>query len=220
MLAANNLLKPSDGRPVAVPTQDMVLGSYYLTKMVEDAKGAGKAFCTPSEAIMAYGAGVISLHAPIKVRMTREGETGTNSKVIDTTVGRIIFNEPIPQDLGFVDRQDPDAQFELEVGHLVRKKELGKVIDRCISRHGTARTAEVLDKIKTLGFKYSTKSAITVSVSDAVVPEEKKQYLEEAETKIEEIQRRYDRGLISEEVRYERVIKTWNETTSRVKDAL
>ena len=220
MLAAGNLLKPSDGRPVAVPTQDMVLGAYYLTKMVEDEVGAGKAFCSPAEAIMAYGSGVISLHAPIKVRITREAGEETRSKVIDTTVGRIIFNEPIPQDLGFVDRQNPDTLFDLEIDHLVRKKELGKIIDRCIARHGTSRTAEVLDKIKTLGFKYSTKSAITVSVSDAVVPEEKKQYLEEAEQKIDEIQRRYDRGLISEEVRYERVIKTWNDTTARVKDAL
>jgi len=220
MLAAGNLLKPSDGRPVAVPTQDMVLGSYYLTKQVDDAKGSGKAFCSPAEAIMAYGDGVISLHAPIKVRMTREIGSEIRSKVINTTVGRIIFNEPIPQDLGFVDRQNPETQFDLEVEHLVRKKELGKVIERCISRHGTARTAEVLDKIKTLGFKYSTRSAITVSVSDAVVPDEKKQYLAEAEQKIDEIQRRYDRGLISEEVRYERVIKTWNETTAKVKDAL
>ncbi|MCL2579298.1 MAG: DNA-directed RNA polymerase subunit beta' [Oscillospiraceae bacterium] len=220
MLAANNLLKPSDGRPVAVPTQDMVLGSYYLTKMGEHERGAGKAFRNPAEAIMAYQTGVIELHAPIKVRITRELESGARSKLIDTTVGRIIFNEPIPQDLGFVDRTDADSQFELEISYLVRKKELGKIIDRCIARHGTARTAEVLDKIKTLGFKYSTKSAITVSVSDAVIPEEKKLYLAEAETKIDEIQARYDRGLISEKVRYERVIKTWNDTTQRVKDAL
>lgn len=217
MLAANNLLKPSDGRPVAVPTQDMVLGSYYLTKRVEDAKGAGKAFRNTNEAVMAYQTEVISLHAPIKVRITRDGD---KSKIIETTVGRILFNEPIPQDLGFVDRSGEDAQFELEVDYLVRKKELGRIIDRCIARHGTARTAEVLDKVKSLGFKFSTRSAITVSISDAVIPDEKKQYLEEAEGKIDEIQRRYDRGLISEDVRYERVIKTWNDTTARVKDAL
>ena len=219
MLAANNLLKPSDGRPVAVPTQDMVLGAYYLTKMIDGEKGHGKAFRNPSEAIMAYQTGVIDLHAPIKVRMTREAAT-PRSKIIETTVGRIIFNEPLPQDLGFVDRTNPETQFDLEVDYLVRKKELGRIIDRTIARYGTARTAEVLDKIKTLGFKYSTKSAITVSISDAVIPDEKKRLLEEAETRVDEIQRRYDRGLISEEVRYERVIKTWNDTTARVKDAL
>jgi DNA-directed RNA polymerase subunit beta' len=220
MLAAGNLLKPSDGRPVAVPTQDMVLGAYYLTKVKEDERGAGKAFRDPNEAIMAYQEGDIGLHAPIRVRMTREVGGETLTKLVETTAGRIIFNEPIPQDLGFVDRSNPETQFNLEVSFLVRKKELGKIIDRCISRHGTARTAEVLDQIKALGFKFSTRSGITVSISDAVIPEEKKQYLEEAEKQIEEIQRRYDRGLISDEVRYERVIKTWNDTTARVKDAL
>ncbi|MGI6404301.1 MAG: DNA-directed RNA polymerase subunit beta' [Oscillospiraceae bacterium] len=220
MLAAGNLLKPSDGRPVAVPTQDMVLGAYYLTKVKEDERGAGKAFRDPNEAIMAYQEGDIGLHAPIRVRMTREVGGEPLTKLVETTAGRIIFNEPIPQDLGFVDRSNPETQFNLEVSFLVRKKELGKIIDRCISRHGTARTAEVLDQIKALGFKFSTRSGITVSISDAVIPEEKKQYLEEAEKQIEEIQRRYDRGLISDEVRYERVIKTWNDTTARVKDAL
>ena len=220
MLAANNLLKPSDGRPVAVPTQDMVLGAYYLTKVREDEPGAGKAFRDANEATMAYQAGVVGLHAPIKVRVIKEVGDTTQSRLIDATVGRILFNEPLPQDLGFVDRSNPDNQFDLEISFLVRKKELGKVIDRCIARHGTARTAEVLDKVKALGFKFSTRSAITVAVSDAVIPPEKKQYLAEAEQKIEEIQRRYDRGLISEDVRYERVIKTWNDTTARVKDAL
>ncbi|MCL2056045.1 MAG: DNA-directed RNA polymerase subunit beta' [Oscillospiraceae bacterium] len=220
MLAAGNLLKPSDGRPVAVPTQDMILGSYYLTMTREKGKGAGKVFRDPNEAVMAYNEKVISLHAPIKVRVTRETADGVRSKIIETTAGRIIFNEPIPQDLGFVDRTDPEAMFGLECDFLVRNKELGRIIDRCISRHGTAKTAELLDKIKDQGFKYSTKGAITVAIADAVVPPEKKQYLAEAEQRIEEIQRRYDRGLISEEVRYERVIRTWNETTDKVRSSL
>ncbi len=220
MLAANNLLKPSDGRPVAVPTQDMVLGSYYLTMLRENEKGAGKVFRDPMEAVMAYQEGVVALHAPVKIRMTREAGGNRLSKIITTTVGRVLFNEPIPQDLGFVDRTDPENQFELEVSFLVRKKELGKIIDRCIARHGTAKTAEVLDRIKALGFKYSTKSAITVAVIDAVIPPEKQQYLDEAELQIDKIQHQYNRGLISEDVRYERVIKTWNETTDKVKTAL
>jgi len=220
MLAAGNLLKPSDGRPVVVPTQDMVLGAYYLTKVKEDEKGAGKCFRDANEAIMAYEEGDVGLHAPIRVRMFREFDGEMRSKLVEATVGRIIFNEPIPQDLGFVDRKNSDTQFNLEVSFLVRKKELGKIIDRCISRHGTARTAEVLDQIKALGFKFSTRSGITVSISDAVIPQEKQQYLEEAEKQVEEVRRRYDRGLISDEVRYERVIKIWNDTTARVKDAL
>ena len=220
MLAANNLLKPSDGRPVAVPTQDMVLGSYYLTTVREEAKGHGKAFRDSNEAVMAYQEGIVSLHAPVRIRMSRESMGQTYSKVIETTVGRVLFNEPIPQDLGFVDRSNPEHAFDLECAFLVRKKELGKIIDRCIARHGTAKTAELLDKIKSLGFKYSTKGALTVAVSDAVIPPEKKDYLEAAEKSVEDIHRRYDRGLISEEVRYDSVIKVWNDTTAKVKDAL
>ncbi|MFV0400360.1 MAG: DNA-directed RNA polymerase subunit beta' [Oscillospiraceae bacterium] len=220
MLAANNLLKPSDGRPVVVPTQDMVLGSYYLTMLRENEPGQGKAFRDPSEAIMAYQEGVVGLHAPIRVRMSKEVGREARTKLVETTVGRIIFNDPIPQDLGFVDRSDPEHEFDMEVSFLVRKKELERIITRCIARHGTTKTAELLDKIKEQGFKYSTRGAITVAVIDAVIPPEKKEYIEEAEKRIEEIQRRYDRGLISEEVRYERVIKTWNDTTAKVKDAL
>lgn len=220
MLAANNLLKPSDGLPVAVPTQDMVLGAYYLTMVREAEKGAGKVFRNSDEAIMAYQEGAVEIHAPIKVRISREIGEESISCLIETTVGRLLFNEPIPQDLGFVDRQNPATQFDMEISFLVRKKELGRIISRCIFVHGTARTAEVLDKVKALGFKYSTRSGITVAVIDAVVPPEKAEYLAEAESKVEEIQRRYDRGLISEEVRYERVIKTWNDTTAKVKDAL
>ncbi len=220
MLASGNLLKPSDGKPVTVPTQDMVLGSYYLTMVREDEIGAGKAFRDFNEAIMAYQTGVVGLHAPIKVRVTKEIGGTKVSKLIDATVGRIIFNDPIPQDLGFVDRTKSEEQFNFEVSFLVRKKELGKIIDRCIRTHGTAKTAEVLDRIKAQGFKYSTKGAITVAVCDAVIPPEKAEYIAQAEKRIDEIRRQYERGFISEDVRYERVIKTWNETTAKVKDAL
>ena len=220
MLAANNLLKPSDGKPVCVPTQDMILGSYYLTMVREDEVGAGKVFRDFNEALMAYQAGVVGLHAPIKVRVSKEIGNTKVSRIIDVTVGRIIFNDPIPQDLGYVDRTDSEKQFDLEISFLVRKKELGKIIDRCIRVHGTARTSEVLDRIKNQGFKYSTKSAITVAVCDATIPEEKKAYLAEAEQKVADIRRQYERGFISDDVRYERVIKTWNDTTQKVKEAL
>ena len=220
MLAANNLLKPSDGRPVTVPTQDMVLGSYYLTMIRENEKGTGKAFRDFNEALMAYNEGAVTLHAPIKVRRTIEINGKMVSRIIETTVGRIIFNTPIPQDLGYVDRSDPDNRFRLEVEFLVKKKSLGDIIDRCIRIHGSARTAEMLDQIKAQGFKYSTRGAVTVAVCDAVIPEEKRELLAAAEDSIDKIHRQYDRGLISDEVRYERVIKTWNETTAKVKDAL
>lgn len=220
MLAANNLLKLSDGKPVAVPTQDMVLGSYYLTMVKDDEAGVGKVFRDANEAIMAYQEGVVGLHAPIKVRFTREIEGQQISKRIETTVGRIIFNQPIPQDLSYVDRTIPENILELEISFLVRKKELADIIDKCIIMHGTAKTAEVLDNIKSQGFKYSTKGAVTVAVSDAVIPTEKKQLLEEAETDVLEIKRRFERGFIDEKVRYERTIKVWNETTAKVKVAL
>ncbi len=220
MLAANNLLKPSDGKPVAVPSQDMVLGSYYLTMVREDEPGAGKVFRDFNEALMAYHAGVVGLHAPIKVRVTKEIGSKKISKIIDVTVGRIIFNDPIPQDLGYVDRTDSEKQFDLEISFLVRKKQLSNIIEKCIRVHGTAKTSEVLDKVKAQGFKYSTRGAITVAVADAVIPPQKKEYLEQAEKDIEGIKRQYDRGFISEDVRYERVIKTWNDTTQKVKDAL
>ena len=220
MLAANNLLKPSDGKPVAVPTQDMVLGSYYLTMLREDEKGAGKVFRDCDEALMAYQAGAVGLHAPIKVRVTREVGDRSLSKIIDATVGRIIFNDPIPQDLGYVNRDDPERMFDLEVSFLVRKKELGKIIDKCIRTYGTAKTAEVLDRIKAQGFKYSTRGAITVAVYDAVIPPEKAEYIAEAEKKVETIKRQYDRGFISDDVRYERVVTTWNDCSAKIKDAL
>ncbi|MDF3005872.1 MAG: rpoC, partial [Oscillospiraceae bacterium] len=220
MLAANNLLKPSDGSPVTVPTQDMVLGSYYLTMVRENEKGAGKVFRDFDEALMAYNEGAVTLHAPVKVRRTIDIDDKRVSKIIETTVGRIIFNTPIPQDLGYVDRTDYDSKFKLEVEFLVKKKTLGDIIDRCIRTHGSARTAEMLDQIKAQGFKYSTRGAITVAVCDAVIPAEKKELLATAEENIAKISRQYERGLISDEVRYERVIKTWNETTAKVKDAL
>ena len=220
MLAANNLLKPSDGRPVTVPTQDMVLGSYYLTMVVEDETGHGKAFRDVNEALMAYQEGVVGLHAPVKVRLFRDINGHRQSKIIDTTVGRLIFNTPIPQDLGFVDRSNPDNLFNLEIERLVDKKQLSKIIDKCIKKHGTARTSEVLDQIKAQGYKYSTKSGITVAVCDAVIPPQKAEYLAEAEKKVDDIRKRFDRGLITEDVRYERTIKVWEDTTAKVKEAL
>ncbi len=216
MLAANNLLKPSDGRPVAVPTQDMVLGSYYLTLVKEGDKGEGKVFRDVNEALMAYQEGVVTLHAKIKVRMTKGSVTG----FIETTVGRLIFNDPIPQNLGFVDRTVKENQLKLEVDFLVGKKQLGKIIDRCIRIHGTAKTSEVLDRVKAQGFKYSTKGAITVAVCDAVIPPQKKELLAQADEAVLKVTRQYERGLITEEEKKGHVIKIWNETTNKVSDAL
>ncbi len=220
MLAANNLLKPSDGRPVAVPTQDMVLGSYYLTLVKEGEPGEGKVFRDYNEALMAYQEGVVGLHAPIKVRMTKTVGAHTYTKLLDTTVGRLIFNDPIPQDLGYVDRTDPEKMFDLEISFLVGKKQLGQIIDRCIKVHGTATTAEVLDRVKAQGFKFSTKGAITVAVVDAVIPPQKKELLKEADKRIAQITAQYRRGLISNTEREEAVVKTWNKTTNDVADAL
>ncbi|MEG0853715.1 MAG: DNA-directed RNA polymerase subunit beta' [Angelakisella sp.] len=220
MLAANNLLKPSDGRPVAVPSQDMVLGSYYLTLLIEDEIGAGKVFRNTNEATMAYQAKVVGLHAPIKVRREKLVNGEMKSSIVETTVGRIIFNDPIPQDLGFVDRSVPENMFLYEIDFLVTKKQLSKIIDKCIKRHGTTKTSEVLDNVKSQGFKYSTLGAITVAVSDATIPPQKAQYIAEAEEKIDKIRRQYERGYISDDVRYDQVIKVWTETTGRVKEAL
>ena len=220
MLSANNLLKPQDGRPVTVPTQDMVLGAYYLTIDNEEEIGSGKFFSNPNEAILAYTNGVVGIHAPIKVRMNKEIEGVMHEAIIDTTVGRIIFNEAVPQDLGFVDRTIPENLLKLEIDFLTTKKELGKIVDKCIRVHGLTETAEVLDRIKALGYKFSTRGAVTVSVSDMVVPEAKKQYLAEAEEAVEKITKKFKRGLISDEERYNMVIKTWNETNDKVTKAL
>ena len=220
MLSSGNLLKPSDGKPVTVPTQDMVLGSYYLTLEKPGAKGEGKAFCDVAEAQMAYDEGVIDLHAKIKIRMTKEIDGVKTSKIIDTTLGKVIFNAPIPQDLGFIDRSDPENAFRLEVEGLVNKKMLGKIIDKCIRIHGTSVTAKVLDDIKNQGYRYSTKSGITVAVIDATIPEAKKDILAETEEIVDEINRKYNRGLLSNTDRSRQVIKAWDVCTTRVANAL
>ncbi len=221
MLAANNLLKPSDGRPITVPTQDMVLGSYYLTmKKDENEKGAGKVFRDIDEAMMAYAEGEVSLHAPVKVRLTKNINGVDKTKLVDVTVGRLIFNTPIPQDLGFCERKTEDDLFKLEVDFLVGKKQLGKIIEACIHVHGTSITAEVLDKIKSQGYKYSTRSAITVSVSDVVIPPQKKTLIAEAEEKILVVNKKFNQGVMSNDERYKAVISIWQETTELVADAL
>ena len=220
MLAANNLLKPADGKPVTVPTQDMVLGSYYLTLEKEGEKGEGKVFRDVNEAMMAYQAGVVSLQAKIKVRVTRGTGDRNLSKIIDATVGRLIFNENIPQDLGFVDRTDSSKQFDLEIGFLVKKKQLGNIIERCIRKHGTTKTSEVLDSIKALGFKYSTKAAITVAVCDAEVPPEKKDILANADRLVDIVDRQYKRGLISRAEKSNKFIEIWRKATDDVTTAL
>jgi DNA-directed RNA polymerase subunit beta' len=220
MLSANNLLHPKDGHPVTVPTQDMILGSYYLTFVRDDEKGAGKAFASTNEAIMAYETGEVGIHAPIRVRMTREVDGIIRKKTIDSTVGRIIFNEPIPQDLGYVDRDNPDEMFNLEINFQTGKKQLEKIIDRCIAKHGFKVSAEVLDNIKALGFKYSTKGAITISISDMTVPEAKKTLIKETEDKVVEIERQYKRGFITDNERYRLVVSEWEQTTKNVTKAL
>ncbi len=222
MLAANNLLKPSDGKPIAVPTNDMVLGSYYLTIEREGEKGEGKVFKDFDEAIMAYNEGYITLHAKIKVRVEKEIEGKKERRLINTTAGRIIFNRVIPQDLGYVDRSGADtlSLFKLEIDFKVGKKQLEQIVSKCIERHGVEKTSKVLDKIKELGFKYSTKGAVTVGIGDAVIPKEKEQYLAEADEKISAIVKQFKRGLISDEERYEKVISIWNTTTDKVSDAL
>ena len=220
MLAARNLLKPSDGRPVTVPTQDMVLGSYYLTITKEGEPGEGSVYRDFNEALMAYQEGVITVHSAIKARSTRIVNDTTVTQLIDTTVGKIIFNEHIPQDLGFVDRSDPDNAAKLEIDFKVGKSQLGKIIDRCIKVHGTAVTSQVLDKIKALGFKYSTKAAITVAVCDASIPPQKRQILEEADEEVMEINKDFSMGFISNSERKSAVLSVWNRTTNEVSDAL
>ncbi len=220
MLAANNLLKPSDGRPVAVPTQDMVLGSYYLTMLKPGDLGEGKVFRDIDEALMAYNEHDVSLHAPIKVRVTKDIGGRKVSKIIDCTVGRLIFNENIPQNLGYVDRTDSDKQFDLEIAFLVKKGQLSDIIERCIRIHGTTTTSEVLDKIKALGFKYSTKAAITVAVCDAVIPPQKKDILADAQAKIDVISDQFEYGYISGSEKSKKVIEIWNKATDDVTVAL
>ncbi|MGN0633837.1 MAG: DNA-directed RNA polymerase subunit beta' [Oscillospiraceae bacterium] len=220
MLAANNLLKPSDGRPVAVPTQDMILGSYYLTLQKDGEPGEGKVFRDTNEALMAYDQGIVSLHAAIKVKITKQLGDRQVSKIIDATVGRLIFNENIPQDLGYVDRTNSDKQFDLEISFLVKKGQLSDIVERCIRQHGTTYTSEVLDRIKALGFKYSTKAAITVAVCDAEIPEAKKDILNHADELVSVIDRQYKRGYISREEKSKRFIEIWNNATDEVTKAL
>ncbi len=220
MLSANNLLKPQDGKPVTVPTQDMILGAYYLTIDEDGAKGEGMIFKDKDEAMMAYQAGDIAIHAKIKVRMYKEIDGEMKSKIIDTTIGKIIYNEVIPQDIGLVDRSNPDNTFNLEVDFAVTKKTIKKIITGCIKVHGLSRTAELLDDIKDLGYKYSTKGAITVSISDVIIPKEKKEILAASEEKVDQITKKYKRGLISNEERYNSVIKIWDKATNDITDAM
>ena len=265
MLSANNLLRPQDGKPVTVPTQDMILGAYYLTytRLGKAEKGAETVFITdagetglpvgevvdadeflaanaaakkegkaqakfrpvhsyssPEEAIAAYADGAIGLHAPILVRFGKEINGRMEYRIIDATVGRIIYNEPIPQDLGFVDRSVPGHEFDLEISFLVGKKQLGKIIDKCIRKHGFTVSTEMLDKIKALGYKYSTKGAISVSIADMVVPAIKYELVKEAEGKVVEIENFYRQGFITNEERYRLVVQQWEKTTKDVTDAL
>ena len=275
MLSANNLLKPQDGKPVTVPTQDMVLGSYYLTitkpkkvkitdsgdsdfkvgdkvtyltdsetgraliKVNAELKaqgkkeaqfteegcfagevGEGKAFSSYNEAIMAYDEGAVGLHAPIKVVVSKEIDGKMEESIIDATVGRLIFNENIPQDLGFVDRSKPENKFVLEISFIVDKKMLGKIVDKCIAVHDVTETASVLDRIKALGFKYSTKGAITISVSDMEIPAAKAELLDNAEKEIEKITKLFKRGLLSDDERHDALVQTWSKTVDDVTNAL
>ncbi len=265
MLSANNLLRPQDGKPVTVPTQDMILGTYYLTyvRLGKQEKGAEEVFvtdagdydlpvnqmvdgdlvaaalddaekskkrapayfpkhsyCSVDEAITAYANGAIGLHAPIRVRYGKEIDGKMQYKLINATVGRLIFNEPIPQDLGFVDRSKPENTFELEVSFLVGKKNLGVIIDKCIRKHGFTIATEMLDRVKALGYKYSTKGAITVSIADMVIPEKKYSLIDEAEREVVKIDRQYKRGFITNDERYRLVVQQWEQTINDVTGAL
>ncbi len=233
MLASNNLLKPSDGKPVAVPTQDMVIGSYYLTMIKEGEPGCPHTevingeeitkyniYRDTDEAMMAYQEGSLGLHSECLIRFTKEVDGVKKSRLVKTTIGRVIFNRPIPQDLGFVDRTVPENEFELEISFVVKKSGLGKIADKCIRKHGVSVASKVLDEIKAQGYKYSTVSGTTVAVIDALIPEKKKEYLAEAEAKVDEITYNYNYGLITNEERSSAVIKAWEECTNKVSDEL
>ncbi len=220
MLSCNNLLRPQDGQPVTVPTQDMILGTYYLTIVKEDEIGAGKVFSSPDEAMLAYDAKAVGLHAPVKVRMEREVGGEMKCRIVDATVGRLIFNNAIPQDLGYVDRNDPEKCLDLEVGFSVGKKQLSAIIDRCIRKHGFTISTEMLDNVKALGYKHSTLAALTVSIADMTIPKEKKPLIEEAEREVVKIDRQFRRGFITNDERYRLTVAQWEETTDKVTDAL
>ena len=216
MLAANNILKPQDGKPVVIPTQDMVLGCYYLTQVRKGAKGEGKIFTDVNEALMAYQTGELSLQAKCHIRMFRTIDGVEHSRLIETTIGRVIFNEAIPQDIGLVKRETIDDMFKLEVDELVGKSQLGKIVDQCYRVKGTTITAQTLDAIKDMGYSYSTRGALTVSVADIIVPEAKKTILEEAEKQVHKIEKQFKRGLLSENERYAKVIEVWENATNDV----
>ena len=216
MLAANNILKPQDGKPVICPTQDMVLGCYYLTMIHEGLKGDGKYFTDVDEALMAYATGELALEAPCHIRMKKVIDGVEHSRIVDTTIGRVIFNQAIPQDMGMQKRETIDDMFKLEIDEVVGKKQLAKIVDNCYRTHGVTITSKMLDDIKTLGYKYSTKAALTVSVADIIVPESKKQILHDAEDQVHRIEREFKRGRMSENERYTSVIKIWEQATNDV----
>ena len=221
LLSPNNLLKPSDGGLVAVPSQDMVLGIYYLTQERPGAKGEGKFFKSVNEAILAYENGVVTLHSRITVRMTKTMPDGTTlTGNVESTLGRFIFNEIIPQDLGFVDRSIPGNELKLEVDFLVAKKQNKQILEKVINIHGATKTAEVLDAVKAMGYKYSTRAAMTVSISDMTVPPQKPQMIKDAQDTVDRIMKQYKRGLITEEERYKEVVETWKETDEELTHAL
>ena len=220
LLSPNNLLKPSDGAPVAVPSQDMVLGIYYLTMEKEGEIGEGRYFKSKNEAILAYENGGITLHTKIHVRRTGEFEGEEVTGVIDTTLGKLLFNEIIPQDLGYVDRTVRENALKLEIDFHVGKKQLKPILDKCINTHGATKTAEVLDDVKAIGYKYSTRSAISVSISDMKVPDEKKDILEDAQKLVDQITKKFRRGLVSDEERYQAVVKIWEKADKHLQDLL
>ena len=250
MLSANNLLKPQDGKPVTVPTQDMVLGSYYLTMERPDENGAGKVFASTTEAMLAYESDDVGIHAPIKVKRnikvvitdknTGEKRVFESEGLADATIGRMIFNSKVPQDLGFVERKAPVVDFEnpnkealkaeideilkdalkYEIVTLTGKSGLGKIINKCIKRHGATQTAVVLDDLKAMGYHYSTIGSISISVADMVVPEKKKEYLKEAEAQVDKIEMLFKMGQLSEDERYRHVIKTWEDANEKITKAL
>ena len=217
LLSPNNLLKPSDGGPVAVPSQDMVLGIYYLTQERPGAKGEGKFFKSVNEAILAYDNKIVTLHSKIKVRISKKLENGeVLSDTVESTVGRLLFNEIIPQDLGFVDRSIPGNELKPEIDFLVKKKQCKQILEKVINVHGLSRTAEVLDDIKAIGYKFSTIASMTVSISDMTVPESKPELIKNAQATVDRIAKNYARGFITEEERYKEVIKTWDMTDKQL----
>ena len=220
MLASNNLLKLQDGKPVAVPSMDMILGSFYLTVQIDNEPGAGKVFSSVDEALMAYDQKVIGMHAPIKVRVSKDINGKTYTGRIDATAGRLIFNSFIPQDIGFVDRSKEENYLKLEIDFEAKKKQLGEIVDRCIAKHGIAATSVVLDDIKSNGYKYSTQAAVTVSVYDIEIPKNKPQILAEAETEAEKVLKNFKRGLISNDERYNEIIKIWSSATDKIQNEI